>query len=98
MASFSVDAMVRGYHVYRDISTVIGHVPRKVSSICSLFLRKEGSITCQVAGCKRYSEDLPQGVLEVPCLLRFEGDTKVFFFFFSLYEFTTIEVANEGLE
>ena len=106
MASFSVDAMVRGYHVYRDIwtaaegeefpckrevvnafdpfavavmrgDTVIGHVPRKISSICSLFLRKEGSITCQVAGCKRYSEDLPQGGLEVPCLLRFEGDTKV---------------------
>lgn len=57
--------------------TVIGHVPRKISSVCSLFLRREGSITCQVSGSKRYSEDLAQGGLEITCLLRFEGGAKV---------------------
>ena len=71
MASFSVEAMVRGYHIYKDIWTavvgeefpckretgntfdlfavavmrgdtiVIGHVPRKISFICSLFLRRD---------------------------------------------------------
>ena len=69
MASFLIEAMVRGYHVYKDIwsavvgeefpcmkevgntldpfavammkgDTVIGHVLRKISSICSLFLRR----------------------------------------------------------
>ena len=45
--------------------------------VCSLFLRKEGSITCQVTGHRRFSEDLVQGGLEVPCILRFDGDTKV---------------------
>ena len=106
MASFSVDAMVRGYHAYQDIwtatvgeefpckremsnsfdpfavavmrgDTVIGHVPRKILSVYSLFLRREGSITCQVSGSKRYSEDLAQGGLEIPCLLRFEGGARV---------------------
>ena len=56
--------------------TVIGHVPRKMLSICSLFLRRGGSITCQVTGGRRYSGDLVQGGLEVPCALRFEGDDK----------------------
>ena len=106
MASFYVEAMVRGYHVYQDIWTVVGgeefpckreagntfdpfavavmrgttvisHVPRRISSICSLFLRKEGSITCQVTGHRQFSKDLVQGGLEVPCVLHFEGDTKV---------------------
>lgn len=63
--------------VMRGPTTVIGHVPRKISSICSLFLRREGSITCQVSGSRRFSDDLVQGGLEIPCVLRFEGDTKV---------------------
>ena len=60
-----------------DTTTVIGHVPRRISSICSLFLRKEGSITCLVTGHRRFSADLVQGGLEIPCVLRFQGDTKV---------------------
>ena len=105
MASFSVEAVVRGYHVYKDIWTavideefpckredgnrvdpfavavrrgddVIGHVPRKISSICSLYLRRGGSIFCRVTGSRQFSEDLPQGGLEVPCVLTFEGDAK----------------------
>ena len=46
-------------------------------SVCSLFLRREGSITCQVSGSRRYLDDLVQGGLEIPCVLVFEGDEKV---------------------
>ena len=59
-----------------DSSTVVGHVPRKMSAICSIFLRKGGSIFCQVNGGRRYSHDLPRGGLEVPCLMRFQGTAK----------------------
>ena len=71
--SFSIESMIRGYHVYKNIwnnslddeeleckrepgnssdpytvavmkeitgaNTVVGHVPRSISSICSIFLR-----------------------------------------------------------
>ena len=101
----SVEAMVRGYHVYKDIwsavvgtelpckredanridpfavaivqgAIVVGHVPKKISSVCLLFLRRGGSIVCRVTGSRRYSEDLMQGGFEIPCVLRFEGDAK----------------------
>lgn len=55
-------------------STVVGHVPRRISAICSLFLRRHGTITCRVNGSRRYSRDLPQGGLEVPCILIFSGE------------------------
>ena len=54
----------------------IGHLPREISRACSLFLRRGNSITCRVTGHRRYSADLPQGGLEVPCILRFEGEVK----------------------
>lgn len=57
-------------------ATVVGHIPRKISSVCSMFLRKGGSLTCQVLSLRRYSADLPQGGLEVPCLLKFCGERK----------------------
>ena len=38
---------------------VIGHLPRKVSQVCSLFLRREGTISCEVTGTQRYLADLP---------------------------------------
>ena len=44
---------------------VIGHLPRKISKICSLFLRRGGIIQCSVTGNRRYSTDLPQGGLEI---------------------------------
>ena len=104
-AAFSVEAMVRGYHVYRDVwtpsvdeelrcrrepfntadpfavtvvkeDTIVGHVQSKISTICSLFLRKNGTILCQATGSRRYSEDLPQGGLEIPCTLKFQGSAK----------------------
>ena len=60
----------------RKDGTIIGHLPRAISRACSLFLRRGNSITCRVTGHRRYSADLPQGGLEVPCILRFEGEVK----------------------
>ena len=52
-------------------------LPRKVSKVCSIFLRRGGCISCLVHGRRRYSEDLPQGGLEIPCRLdMFEGEVK----------------------
>ena len=53
---------------------IVGHVPRKISAACSLFLDKEDTtITCTITGKRCYSSDLPQGRLEVPCVLHFQG-------------------------
>lgn len=46
---------------------IVGHLPRKISKICSLFLRRGGNILCTVSGRRRHSTDLQQGGLEVPC-------------------------------
>ena len=104
--SFTVEAMVRGYHVYGDVwaaslgeelpcqredgnhydpyavgvvkdGTIVGHLPRKISCVCSLYLRRSGTILCRVSGSRRYSGDLVQGGLEIPCILTFEGDAKL---------------------
>ena len=50
---------------------LVGHVPKKISTICSLFLRS-GTLRCEVSGSRQYSADLDQGGLEVPCKLIFE--------------------------
>ena len=55
---------------------IVGHVPRKISAICSLFMRQNGTIHCKVTGSRRYSSDITQGGLEIPCQLIFEGDKK----------------------
>ena len=52
---------------------VVGHVPRSISTLCSLFLDRGGVITCEVIGPRQYSRDLPQGGLELPCKLTFSG-------------------------
>lgn len=57
--------------------TVIGHLPRKISSICYLFLHQEGSIIQQITSYRHYSDDLVQGRLQIPCILRFKGTDKV---------------------
>ena len=55
---------------------VVGHLPkRKISRICSLFLRRGGIITCIITGTRRYSSDLEQGGLEIPCVLIFKATT-----------------------
>ena len=97
-----IEAMVRGYHVYKEIwcadvgeelscvrevenfrdpfavavvrsGIIVGHAPRKISSVCSMFLRRGGTIICRVTGGRRYSEHLPRGGLEVPCTLTLTG-------------------------
>ena len=53
---------------------VVGHVPRQISAAYSLFLRKGGIISCTITESRRYSADLPQGGLEVPCTFEFKGE------------------------
>ena len=57
-------------------STVIGHLLRAISSVCSLFLRRNGTISCKVTGTRCKSSDLPQGGLEIPCKLIFAGASR----------------------
>ena len=52
---------------------IIGHLPRIVSRVCSLFMRRGGSIHCTVSGTRRFSTDLPQGGMEIPCFLVFKA-------------------------
>ena len=52
---------------------IVGHLPRKISRLCSLFIGRDGTITATVTGEKRRSTDLPQGGIEIPCRLNFSG-------------------------
>ena len=63
--------------VVDDIDKTIGHVPHKISHICSLFLRRGGDIVCVVMGSRRYSHNLPQGGLKVPCKLIFSSNARI---------------------
>ena len=45
---------------------IVGHVPRKISVACSLFLQREGNIRCIITGNRQYSRDLSQGGLTYP--------------------------------
>ena len=44
---------------------------------CSLFLRRGGIISCRFTGEKRYSRDLIQGGVEIPCVLLIEGNAEL---------------------
>ena len=57
-----------------DSGITVGHLPRKISRICSIFLMFGGTITATVTGLRRYSSDLAQGGLEIPCDLKFSGE------------------------
>ena len=50
---------------------VVGHVPRYLSTLCSLCIRRSGAGICIVTGTCRYLRDLPQGGMEIPCKYRF---------------------------
>ena len=45
--------------------TIVGHLPKKISKVCSLFLRRRGStcILCTVNSSRRYSSDIPHVTL-----------------------------------
>ena len=102
---FSVEVMVCGYHVYKDVweaaveeelrckrepgnrqdsfamavmrsAVTVDHILKKISSVRFMFLRQGSATKCQVKASKRYSKDLPQGGLEIPCTLTFEGYAK----------------------
>ena len=47
----------------KRMGIIIGHLPRKLSKQCSLFLRRGGSVYYTVSGGRRYSHDLLKGVL-----------------------------------
>ena len=48
---------------------IVGHVPREISKLCCLFMKKGGRLTCTVTGPRRRST-ISEGALEV---LSFEG-------------------------
>ena len=43
--------------VYKDLS-IVGHVPRAISTLCSVFFRHGGIICCVVSGNRQYSCNL----------------------------------------
>ena len=53
--------------------TIVGHLPKKISLPCSLFIQRGGTILCRVTGRRHYSVDLLQGGLEIPyfCVQKF---------------------------
>ena len=53
---------------------VVGNLPRMISTVASLFLKQKGSITCHANGKRRYSRNLPQRGLEIPCQLYFNSE------------------------
>ena len=58
-------------------SRVVGHLPKKISTTYSLFLRKDGTILCQVTDERqKRSFNLVQGGLEIQCLLIFSSKKK----------------------
>jgi len=59
-----------------DDTSIVGHIPRKISYICYIFLLHSGSIICRVTGPKQYSRDLEWGGLDVPCEYRFYSKKK----------------------
>jgi hypothetical protein len=61
--------------VVRSNGVIVGHIPRRISCFCYFFLCKNGIISCVITGKRRYSTDLPQGGLEVPCTLTFVGQS-----------------------
>ena len=55
MAIIENDSHVSYYNNY-----IVGHVPRTISALCGLFLKKGGTISCVVTSPRqpRYSRDL----------------------------------------
>ena len=59
----------------KDDDTIVGHVPRAISSVCHMFLHNKSgtSIHSEIVGNRIYSRDLPQGWLELTYKYIFEG-------------------------
>ena len=63
--------------VKKHSGETVGHLPRKISRLCSMFIGQGGDITCVVTGNRGYSSDLVQGGLEIPCSIIFRGKEKL---------------------
>ena len=57
----------------KNSSKVVGHFPRFLSSISSIFIRRGGKIVCRITGTRCYFADLPQGGMKIPCILIFKS-------------------------
>ena len=55
--------------VMKDSGETVEHLRKKISRMCSIFIQEGGEILCIVIGNRRYSSDLVQGGLEIPCTL-----------------------------
>lgn len=56
---------------------VVGHMARKIAAVLSVFA-KGWSVSCMVTSTRRHLYDLPQGGMEIPCLLfKFCGDIDI---------------------
>ena len=64
------------YFVAFTKGVFVGHLPLKLSKLRSLFLRRGGTIDCVITGARRYSVDLHEGGLEVPCSLLLKAKLK----------------------
>ena len=60
----------------KDSGETVAHLPKKISRMCSMFIPEGGKILCIVIGNRRYSSNLVQGGLEIPCTLLFRGEEK----------------------
>ena len=56
--------------VKKHSGKTVGHLPRKILRLCSMFIDQGRDITCVVTGNGRYSSDLVQGGLEISCNIR----------------------------
>ena len=50
----------------------VGHVPREVSRVFSIFLLQGGNISCEVTGHRKFGKGL-----EVPCCYKLTGGEKI---------------------
>ena len=57
-------------------NVTVGHTPRVLSSVCSVFIHHGGTIVCVVNVARQYLSDLPQRGLEVLCILTFQAFNK----------------------
>jgi len=56
---------------YYKSEEVVGHVPRKISLLCSSFLRRGGVIHAIITGTRRYCRNSDKGGMEIPCFIYF---------------------------
>ena len=47
--------------VVQSDGNIVGHISRKISCICMLFICRGGVLNCLITGSRRYSRNLPQG-------------------------------------